>query len=174
MIKLSDIPQFTRSAAYKIIMSWDYLEEWLKGQQDDIGLDLSPEFQRDHVWTEIQEIRYVEYIVRGGKTGRDIHFNGKGWMKDFDGPLVLVDGKQRVKAVLRFLRGEIPAFGYYYSDFAPRSFGLCGPDFTIHVNDLKTDKEVMQWYVDMNAGGTVHTNEEIQKVKDMIAAEEGK
>lgn len=41
--------------------------------------------------------------------------------------------------------------------------------FTINVNDLKTEREVLQWYVDMNAGGTPHTKEEIQKVKDMIS-----
>ena len=34
--------------------------------------------------------------------------------------------------------------------------------------DLKTEKEVLQWYVDMNAGGTPHTNEEIERVKSMI------
>lgn len=32
----------------------------------------------------------------------------------------------------------------------------------VNVNDLKTEKEVLQWYVDMNAGGTPHTKEEIE------------
>lgn len=39
---------------------------------------------------------------------------------------------------------------------------------TIHVNDLQTEKDVLQWYVEMNEGGTPHTEEEIQRVKDMI------
>ena len=38
----------------------------------------------------------------------------------------------------------------------------------LNVNDLKTEKEVLQWYVDMNVGGTPHTDEEIEKVKKMI------
>lgn len=38
----------------------------------------------------------------------------------------------------------------------------------LSVNDLKTEKEVLQWYVDMNSGGTPHTNEEIERVKKMI------
>ena len=41
-------------------------------------------------------------------------------------------------------------------------------DFIFNVNDLKTEKEVLQWYVDMNAGGTPHTSEEINRVKKMI------
>lgn len=36
------------------------------------------------------------------------------------------------------------------------------------VNDLQTEKEVLQWYVDMNSGGTPHTNDEIERVKKMI------
>ena len=38
----------------------------------------------------------------------------------------------------------------------------------VNINDLKSKKEVLQWYVDMNAGGTPHTNEEINRIKKMI------
>ena len=38
----------------------------------------------------------------------------------------------------------------------------------LNVNDLKTEREVLQWYVDMNAGGTPHTTEEIDRVKKLI------
>lgn len=38
----------------------------------------------------------------------------------------------------------------------------------IHVNNLKTEKEVLQWYIDMNAGGTPHAKEEIERVKELI------
>lgn len=36
------------------------------------------------------------------------------------------------------------------------------------MNYLDDAKEVLQWYVDMNAGGTPHTSEEIERVKKMI------
>ena len=36
------------------------------------------------------------------------------------------------------------------------------------MNDLKTEKEVLQWYIDMNAGGTSHSKEEIDRVKKML------
>lgn len=38
----------------------------------------------------------------------------------------------------------------------------------LNVNNLKSEKEVLQWYVDMNAGGTPHASEEIERVKKMI------
>ena len=38
----------------------------------------------------------------------------------------------------------------------------------LNVNDLKSEREVLQWYIDMNVGGTPHTTEEIERVKKLI------
>ena len=40
-----------------------------------MGLQLNPEFQRGHVWTEEQQIAWVEYYLRGGKSGNTIYLN---------------------------------------------------------------------------------------------------
>ena len=170
-MQFKDIKQLTKSSEYRINQSWSSLESFLAAQAEDIGLNLDPDYQRDHVWTREQEIRFVEWILRGGVSGRDIYFNSAGWMgvSNIASPLELVDGKQRLKAVLGFLRNEIPAFGTLRKDYEgrlPRE-----AEFIVHINDLKTKKEVMQWYVDMNAGGTIHTEAEIAKVREMIAAE---
>jgi hypothetical protein len=36
------------------------------------------------------------------------------------------------------------------------------------VNDLKTEAEVLRWYLEINAGGTPHTEEELDKVRKML------
>ena len=38
----------------------------------------------------------------------------------------------------------------------------------VNINNLKSEKEVLQWYIDMNAGGTPHSSEEIDRVRKMI------
>jgi hypothetical protein len=170
--RFRDIPQFTRSAAYKCEQSWRYLEGWL-ADQDDPGcqqvLVLDPDFQRAHVWNEKQQIRYVEFILRGGQSSRDLYFNHPRWNSDFRGELVLVDGKQRLQAVRRFLANEIPAFGRLYGEYADKLPHDCA--FTVHINNLKTRKEVLQWYIDLNAGGVAHTEEEIAKVYALLLKE---
>jgi len=40
-----------------------------------------------------------------------------------------------------------------------------------HISLLQTHAEVLQWYIDINSGCVIHTTEEIQKVKDMLAEE---
>lgn len=58
-------------------------------------------------------------------------------------------------------------FGSYYSEYEDR-INITDAAMYLNVNGLKTKKEVMQWYVDMNAGGTPHTNDEIERVRRMI------
>jgi hypothetical protein len=42
------------------------------------------------------------------------------------------------------------------------------------VNDLKTKAEVLQWYLDINSGGVVHTETELEKVKRLLTKEKRK
>jgi hypothetical protein len=100
-------------------------------------------------------------------TGRDIYWNCHGFIGGTNKyPLVLVDGKQRLEAIRRFFDNEIPIFGCLYKDYEDKLDSMNFLNF--HVNDLKTDEEIMQWYIDLNAGGTVHTDEEIEKVEKML------
>ena len=109
-----EIPRFTRNANYRINVDWPYLEKQLQGwieEREVAPLNIDPEFQRAHVWRPEQQSAYVEYILRGGISGREIYFNCIGWNSDYRGPFVLVDGKQRLEAVRSFLRDEVPVFG---------------------------------------------------------------
>jgi hypothetical protein len=53
-----DIQPFTRGANYHVHVPWTSLEKHLKDWQESLGLDLEPDFQRIHVWTEPQQRRY--------------------------------------------------------------------------------------------------------------------
>lgn len=170
MVKFSDIPQFTKTPDYQINIGLKYLPEKVREDIEEMGLQLNPDFQRGHVWTEEQQIRYIEYLLRGGKSGRDLYFNCPGWRIGEIGNYVCVDGLQRLTAILKFMNNEIKAFGYYYNEFEGRM--PLGLDVIWHVNDLKTKKEVLRWYVEMNSGGTPHTEEEIDRVKRMMIGEE--
>ena len=172
MPRFRDIPQFTKASAYHVDVAWDYMfREWLPEMLNH-GLDLNPDFQRGHVWTEEQQIRYCEFILRGGHSSKEIYINDPHWNKTFkDGYAVLVDGKQRIEAARRFIQNEIKVFGHFKDDFTDR-LDFLKARFSVNINDLATKAEVYQWYLDLNDGGVAHTKAELDKVRKLMAAAE--
>lgn len=123
-----------------------------------------------YVWTEQQQIAFLEYFLRGGKSGTILYFNCPSWHHNVPygayNDYVCVDGLQRITAFQQFIRNEIPVFGSYYREYTD-SMKL-RYTMKVNVNDLKTKAEVLRWYIEMNAGGTPHTNAEIECVKRIL------
>lgn len=113
----------------------------------------------------------MEFFLKGGKSGNIIYFNCPSWYWLVpDGAyneFVCVDGLQRLTAICRFINNEIKVFGSYFNEYTDLAI-LNRHPIKFNVNDLKTEREVLQWYVDMNAGGTPHTTKEIERVKKLI------
>lgn len=169
-----DIPQYTSTnSCYHVEMGITAYIDWIENEIKDSGLQMNPELQRGHVWTKEQEQKYIEHILRGGKTSTSFYFNfpsinnycANSQYNDF----ICVDGLQRTTAIQKFLRNELDVLGHYYRDFPP--LRRTEMNISVYINDLKTKAEVYTWYVEMNDGGTPHTREEITRVKELIAKE---
>jgi len=173
MPKFKDIPQFISSGNYSTDIPWDYLEDWLNKDRIGKKIDLNPDFQRGHVWSKKKQIDYIEYILSGGICSNNIMWNCPGWMIDYKGPFQLVDGKQRLESVRKFLRNELKAFGYYYSEYEDK-LKITHYYFKMHVNNLPTRENVLKWYLQLNSGGVVHSIIEIRKVERLLEYERNK
>jgi len=144
MPSFQDIPHFP-TAHYQVDVDWNFLERHIRNAIDNDGLILEPDFQRAHVWTQAQQIAYVEI-----------------------GPYEILDGKQRLEAVRAFLRGDLPIFGHRFSEYTGhlRVFH----SFKWKICTLETREEVLQLYLNINAGGTPHTQAELDRVWAMLKA----
>jgi len=109
----------------------------------------------------------------GGETAREILIN----CYNFDsrrrvekaGPAEVLDGKQRLTSLLMFMDGKIRAFGRFVHEYEGR------PRVNIIWKVVDLDEvEVLRTYVMLNAGGTVHSADEIERVRALIAARESK
>lgn len=169
--KFADIPSFTRDGSWQCDFDFAYLLQFIDEHIKSYGLQLNPDFQRGHVWTEEQQIAWLEFFLRGGRTGRILYFNCPWWQDEKEdkgyNDFVCVDGLQRITAIRRFMNGEIPVFGSYVNEYED-TMSIVRHSIKVNINNLKSEKEVLQWYIDMNAGGTPHTNEEIERIKQMI------
>ena len=178
-MKWRDIPKIERWGK-SFTIPWNDLEQQLANYEAEAALDLNPDFQRSHVWSREQQIKYVEYVLRDGNLSRHVIFNCFGF---FDGAtesaMLLIDGKQRLQAARLFIANELPVFGgLLRKEFTweGKKISRMPPSlsFTFYINDLQTRAEVLQFYLDLNAGGVVHSEDEISRVKQLLAIEKQK
>lgn len=157
---------------YACDFSFDFLPEVVEDWKRDYRLDLDPDFQRAHVWTDAQRAAFVEYVLSGGPSGRDLYFACEGWNRalSLKSALVIVDGKQRLEAVLRFLRDELPVRGRVRSQWTGRMRLTTGARFRFHIADIGR-ADTLRWYLALNAAGTPHAPEEIDRVRALLDAE---
>lgn len=70
-----------------------------------------------------------------------------------------------------FMSDELPCFGRTLSGFTGRLHLRYYAGIKWRVFELQTRAEVLQYYLDMNAGGTPHTEAEIKRVRRLLEKE---
>ncbi len=168
-----EVPRDLYFGGYKVNCSMERLAECVEDLAEGQNLELEPDFQRHHIWTSSQQTAYVEYVLRGGESSTTLYFNSTSWIgspsaSGSGASFQLVDGLQRYTAITKFIRNEVPAFGSLYKE---RSGKTRGQPLTIAVNALPTRKEVLEWYLLLNDGGTVHSSEELDRVRELLDGE---
>lgn len=142
-------------------------------------LNLRPDYQRGYVWTDRQAAQFVGHMIEGGHVGPVIVQRSP---TSAETPDEVVDGQQRLRSMYRWLKGELSAElhdGMFLSinalDEASRllvsGYWLTGPTFTVRYVSLSR-AERLRLYLCLNRGGTVHSDEEIARVRARLAAEE--
>ncbi len=170
MPKLIDIPQYTLEGRDATDVPLDMLDEFVQRWTETHNWEMVPDFQRGHVWDEERQTAFVEHPPRGGQGSNLIRLNCPGWQRHLNGTLQTVDGLQRLTACIRFVRGEIPAFGHKIDEYEDPG-QLAGYSLRIQVNDLTARADVLRWYLEINSGGIVHTEAELRRVQALLAEE---
>lgn len=142
------------------------------------GLNLTPDFQRGHVWSERQQGEYIDAILRGtvSLSTTVFSFNVPHWEDDaYSGDLPkeaqCIDGLQRLTALQRFMRGEIKAAcGLSSADLEDSSYRITRKPSRVRVFSFASKQALLSYYLDLNTGGTVHSDEEIARVRAMREA----
>lgn len=174
-IQLEALIRPLRTAKYQVDITWSRLEAFLAGWAEDYGgLELNPDFQRGHVWSESQQIHFLENCMRGvvASNGHLLQFNCPSFSEnaktDLPAGLQCVDGLQRYTTVTRFVRGEIKAFGLTAAEFANTQFCPKKAYMKVAVHDFTLRTDLLSHYLAINTGGTPHSAEEIARVRLLL------
>lgn len=166
------------SARYQVDVFWYDIERSLSYYEEEYGgLDVNPDFQRGHVWTLRQQEHFIENVLRGiiPSSGLVIQWNCPTWDDyHYKGPMFkgfqCIDGLQRLTAVRLFVLGKIKPFGLSLDDLKGTNFDArrCLWHLKFAVYGLTKRKDLLSHYLDLNTGGTDHTEEEINRVKQLL------
>jgi hypothetical protein len=176
MTHFDDIPQLTQYGNFSVTVPFTMIESILASYGEMYNVITDPDFQRAHVWTEAQQVAYVEYLFRGGVSSREILWNCPAFNlsnRNLSKDMCLVDGKQRLEAMRKFMRNELQTQWGKREDFDKSCFRFTN-GLTFTINDLPTRAMMLQWYLEINSGGVVHTEDELQLVRDLLKAEKEK
>lgn len=128
--QLCELIKPLRAARWTTDIQWADLERRLeKLGQDYGGLELVPDFQRGHVWTQRQQVHYIENCLRGVVPASSLliqfncpEFSDDGSDSDLPDGLQCVDGLQRYTAVTEFVQGRIKPFGLTVQEYVGTQF----------------------------------------------------
>ena len=144
-------------------------------------VDMTPDFQRGHVWTLDQKKNFIKNVLRGAvpEAGLVVQFNCPNWDNhSYQGELPLgfqcVDGLQRVTAFKEFMQESFDIDGILASDLEGSSFNLRRGsfNFVMQVFSFQSKKQLLAHYLDINSGGTPHSPTEIERVRSMMNNED--
>lgn len=138
------------------------------------GVDINPDYQRGNVWTQEQEEKLIDSIFNQINIGAFI-FAQKNWSKGFDvvdDMYEIVDGKQRITAILHFVQGKIKYKGLFYYEMHPfnrrffESTQILMGELNFR-NKSYDKKEVLENFIRLNESGSSMDKEIIEKAKRM-------
>lgn len=138
-------------------------------------------YQRPYVWTLSDEQSFIDSIYNGIECGRIMvrrrgydYVEKRAMAGDFDGLAWhdIVDGKQRLNTIKRFVNDEFPdSNGYYFSDlseYAKRVFNRSTCLSLVILREKATDEDVLKAFLMTNYAGKPMSKEHIEYVKEIF------
>lgn len=140
-------------------------------EEDELILD--PEYQRDFVWTTDQKRHYIKNLFedKAEITPTIVEYYDKNRTHVYE----VLDGKQRIKALIDFYNNEFDVEGLYYKDLTAEDqffFTHHKVVYTRVMNranseDLKLETKI-QLFLEINMLGTRMSDEDLAKAQALL------
>lgn len=165
-------------------MSWNSykhpisdIRDWNRSQR----LELKPDFQRNEVWTKAAQIMLIDTIIRGIPIPK-IYI--KSIIHEGNTYRVVLDGQQRLTAILKFVEDKLKLGKPYEGEFFGKTFSELPIEqqndilrYTIDINEIfnPTDDQIRDLYARVNKYTVQLNKQELRKADfpgDFIALAE--
>jgi hypothetical protein len=146
---------------------------------NEFGLDLDPDYQRGHVWDNDQQVNLIDSIFKHVDIGKFAVIK-RPWGPDGNKPLTpklyeVLDGKQRITAIIDYYLGHFKYKGKYYNELGYMDQGHF-TNFSISYaeSDYLTQEQKYRYFLKLNTTGTPVDPAHMERVAGLLAKEQAK
>jgi hypothetical protein len=132
------------------------------------GVDFTPEYQRDYVWTLEDKQKLILSIFSNINVGM-ILFAKREYLNEDTKMYEVIDGKQRLSTLVEFYEDRFPIDGIYYSQlsWSDRHHFESYQIATGTINE-PNEKQKLEAFIATNTSGKVMDESHLQVVKDKL------
>lgn len=134
------------------------------------GVDFNPDYQRELVWDDKDRELLLDSLFMGADIGRFVFRVKDDHETSLDGPFYeIVDGKQRMMALLDFYADRYPYKGAYFSDLSAKD--QCAfKNTSVSIADAKnlSKKDTLRLFIMLNRGGRPVSEEVVRRAEKML------
>jgi Protein of unknown function DUF262 len=136
------------------------------------GLDLDPDYQRDHVWSIEDKVSLIDSIFNHIDIGKFVYVYLEWAENDGKYAYEVLDGKQRIRAILDFYEDKFPYKGKYFSELSNRDHDHFD-GYQISYAEIRnaTREQKLRYFLKLNTGGHIMSKEHLEKVREMLELE---
>lgn len=159
----------------RVDLNTDFMH--LLGMYNSGELFMDPVYQRDFVWTKEQRQLYIKNLFEGNASIKPTFVEYSETLEDGTRKRVaeVLDGKQRIKALIDFYNNEFDVEGLYYKDLHYRDqflFERLNVVYTRIMNregrkDLKLETKI-QLFLEINMLSTRMSDEDLKKAQSLL------
>lgn len=140
-------------------------KEYVKGR-----VNMSPEYQRDLVWTEKQKQEYLMALFKSRAEITPVFVQERFGEKEH---YEVLDGKQRLNAIFNFIEDKIELDGIKFSELSAEDTGKFLSYDIKYTRILSYDGKIpedfkLEYFLEINEKGTRMSEDQIDKVKNML------
>lgn len=159
----------------RVDLNTDFMQLLDKYNSGELFMD--PVYQRDFVWTKDQKQLYIKNLFEDKASIKPTFIEYSETLEDGTRKRVteVLDGKQRIKALIDFYNNEFDVEGLYYKDLHYRDqffFERLNVVYTRIMNregrkDLKLETKI-QLFLEINMLGTRMSDEDLKKAQALL------
>lgn len=134
------------------------------------GVNMNPDYQRGYVWDLEDKQLLIDSIFNNIEIGKFafIHLDDENWTKTGKGYEIL-DGKQRLCAIVEFYENRFPYNGVYYNELSKKDRNVFLNRMVAQGEVREADrKAILKYFIMLNRTGKVMDKKHLEKVEKML------